>query len=134
MPCWCMRYASAVMAIRETRLTLLGDSPAAWEQRFARAYPQARQIAELSFQSRQAPELAAAPPVTMAVVCTRPAAEALNQAQALIVTHLAEVQRCSPPVCSRVGDLRADGELEDWDGQLIPIEQRQLALGSRRAP
>lgn len=111
----------------QTRLTLLGDSPAAWEQRFARAYPQARQIAELSFQSRQAPELAAAPPVTMAVVCTRPAAEALNQAQALI-THLAEVQRCSPPVLLEVGDLRADGELEDWDGQLIPIEQRQLAL------
>ncbi len=108
-------------------LTLLGDNPAAWEEQFTRAYPQAHRIAELRFQSLQAPDLAAAPPVTMAVVCTTPTAVALRQARTLI-SELAEAQRCSPPVLVEVGDLRADGELDDWDGQLIPIEQRQLAL------
>ncbi|MFP4063325.1 MAG: RyR domain-containing protein [Halochromatium sp.] len=110
-----------------TRLTLLSDNPTAWETRFERAYPQARQIAELSFQSLAAPDLAQAPPVTMAVVCSTPAPQAVRQAQTLI-KHLAEVQQCSPPVLVEVGDLRADGTLEDWDGQLIPIERRQLAL------
>jgi hypothetical protein len=110
-----------------TRLTLLSDRPAAWQQRFARAYPQAHQVAELHFQSLQAPDLTAAPAVTMAVVCGTPPAQLLSQARALIL-HLAEAQQCSPPVLVEIGDLPTDGALEDWDGQLIPLEPQQLAL------
>lgn len=110
-----------------TRVTLLSERPEAWRRRFESAYPQAHQIAELRFESVVSPNWAAAPPVTMAVVCTEPPEAALAQAQRLI-SAITETQRCSPPVLIEVGGAPTSGELADWDGQLFPIDRRRLAL------
>ncbi len=110
-----------------TRVTLFSETSAAWRRRFEVAYPQAHQIADLRFESVVSPDWAVAPPVTMVVVCTEPATEALAQAQRLI-TELGHVQRCSPPVLMETGGLTAAGTIADWDGQLFPFDRRRLAL------
>lgn len=56
-----------------------------------------------------------------------PLEAALSQAKALAGSVLA-AQQCSPPVLVEIGDAAPAGDLGDWDGQLIPISYRQLAL------
>lgn len=132
-----------------TRFTLLTKAPEVWEQAFTQAYPQAHEIADVRFGSLERVDLAGAPPVTAAVVCSEPqpepepeheratqsaplpvpapVAESLRQAQAL-ANCLLDGQRGSPPIFVEIDDATPAGELSDWDGQLIPISSRQLAL------
>jgi hypothetical protein len=58
---------------------------------------------------------------------TSPVQVVLRQARAL-AERLLEAQECSPPLFVDIGDVKLDGDLGDWDGQLIPISHRQLAL------
>ncbi|MBK5937741.1 hypothetical protein CCR96_00290 [Halochromatium roseum] len=55
------------------------------------------------------------------------APDALSQARTL-AERLLDMQQCSPPIFIEIGDATPNGELSDWDGQLIPISYRQLAL------
>jgi len=110
-----------------TRVTLLSATAAEWKRRFQAAFPQAHQVAELRFESIAGLDWAAVPTVTTAVICTEPASDALAQTQELI-SQIAAAQHCSPPILIEVGALPALGELADWDGQLFPIDRRQLAL------
>ncbi len=138
---------------RRTRFTLLSEAARAWEQAFTRSYPQAHEIADVRFGSLETVDLAAAPPVTTAVVCIKPIAnlepelelepglrpvrtdqsapipiaESLRQARAL-AKRLLDLQQVSPPIFVEIGDVAPDGELGDWDGQLIPISDSRLAL------
>ena len=111
----------------KTRVTVLSATAADWKRRFEAAYPQAHQVAELRFESFATLDWAAVPRVTTAVICTEPAADALAQGQ-MLISRLGEAQRCSAPILIEVGALSADAELADWDGQLFPIDRRQLAL------
>lgn len=112
---------------QRTRFTLLSEAPVTWEQAFAAAYPQAHEIADLHFGSLEAIDLAGVSPVTTAVVCIEPVSESLQQARAL-AERLLNAQQSSPPIFVEIGEATPVGELSDWDGQLIPISEGQLAL------
>lgn len=117
---------------QRSRFTLLSEAPKAWERAFTQAYPQAHEIAEFRFSALDALDLASVPPVTAALVCcalatAAEAPDALSQARAL-AERLLDVHQCSPPIFVEIGDATPNGELSDWDGQLIPISHRQLGL------
>lgn len=120
---------------QRSRFTLLSEAPEAWERAFTLAYPQAHEIAEFRFSALDGLGLAPVPPVTAAMVCGEcvpataapDAPDALSQARAL-AERLLDVQQCSPPIFVEIGDATPNGELSDWDGQLIPISHRQLGL------
>ncbi|MEA3641071.1 MAG: RyR domain-containing protein [Lamprobacter sp.] len=109
---------------QRSHFTLLSETPGAWEQAFTRAYPQAHEIAELCFSSLEGVNLAALPTVTTAVVCIIDP----NAEPAALAGRLLDVQQCSPPIFVEIGEAAPHGDLSDWDGQLIPISYRQLAL------
>ncbi|NEX18139.1 MAG: Ryanodine receptor Ryr [Halochromatium sp.] len=112
-----------------TRFTLLSEDPATWAQTFSQAYPQVHEIADVLFGSEDVMDWSDVPLVTMVVVCQPPDAlsDALSQARVL-AKHLLDRQQCSPPILVEIGDAEPSGELSDWDGQLIPISYRRLAL------
>ncbi len=47
-----------------------------------------------------------------------------------LIDELAASQGVSPPVLLEVGDAESGGELDDWDGQIIPIAYRREACNA----
>jgi len=109
-------------------VTLLSDEPAASQDAFMGAHPQATTFSELHFQRLGHPEFAGLPPVTGAVVCLEPSS-GLDVACAL-ARDIAAAQRVAPPILLEVGAAEPAGELSDWDGQLIPFSHRRMALAA----
>jgi hypothetical protein len=95
-------------------ITITGIDPAV-QARFAGAYPQAGQVADLRWIGADLGGLAALPPVTQVLVCAGPD-DAIALAQ-----RLAADQGVSPPILLEVGDAIPDGTLADWDGQTFPF-------------
>jgi len=119
------------------RISLLCDDWQDIAAAFLGDYPQAAQIADLRFAPLAAlPEVlrdssSQARPVTYALVCLTPCDPApeppgLALARGLIQA-LADIQGVSPPVLVEIGDAAPAGDLEDWDGQLIPFSDLRLA-------
>ncbi len=104
-------------------ITITGTDPAV-QARFANAYPQAGQVADLRWIDRNLEGLAALPPVTQVLVCAAASAAGPHDAIALaqwVSGRLAADQGVSPPILLEVGDAIPDGRLADWDGQTFPF-------------
>ena len=139
------------------RITLLCDDNEAIAAKFLAAYPQAPLIADLQFApiadlsrilndsrrggapgdpARQRPiNPGAATPVTFAAVCvtdpgTGDGSPGLELARRL-VHELAVIQGVSPPILLETGEAVPGGQVEDWDGQIIPVAYLREAC---RAP
>ncbi|WP_020503149.1 RyR domain-containing protein [Lamprocystis purpurea] len=104
-------------------ITIIGTDPAI-QARFAGAYPQAGQVADLRWIAADLGGPAALPPVTQVLVCAAASAAGPDDAIALaqwFAGRLAADQGVSPPILLEVGDAIPDGSLADWDGQTFPF-------------
>lgn len=109
------------------RVTVVCDDARSVAEGFARAYPQAGQVAEICWVSPDALDLAPpCPSVTQALVSLDPPALGLNLAQGL-AARLARLQQVSPPFLLEVGDAQPMGAIGDWDGQIFPFSYLQEA-------
>ncbi|MFD2112480.1 RyR domain-containing protein [Thiorhodococcus fuscus] len=107
----------------ETRpaVTILDADPQRVAAALSKDYPQAGQIADLRFDRLDRPALEGLPPVTQAFVCLPdPLDRAIDTARSLGET-IARVQGVSPAILVEIGDGVADGEVGDWDGQIVPV-------------
>lgn len=108
--------------------TLAVEAPQDWQAQVRAAYPQAHQACTLNFVALATPDLGPAPPITGAWVCLDP------QVGLDAAGHLAErvlaVQGVAPPVYLEVGDAIPAGDLEDWDGQTVPVSWRAAAAAA----
>lgn len=89
-------------------------------QGFARAYPQAGQVAEIRWVSLDSLDLAGGPPVTQVLVSMDQPRLGFHQARRLAET-LARVQHGSPPILLEIGDVEPAGGLAEWDAQIFPF-------------
>ena len=108
-------------------MTLLDAEPADWQRAFEGRYPQAGKVGRLRFRPLDDPRLERTPPVTLAVVCLADVEQGIDLARALI-DEISQTQRASPPVLLETGTRQAGGAIADWDGQLVPVSYRHLAL------
>jgi hypothetical protein len=108
-------------------VTLLDAEPADRRNAFETRYPQAGQVGQLHFRPLDDPRLDGTPPVTLAVVCLTDVEQGIDLARALI-GEITRVQRASPPVLLETGTRQTGGGIADWDGQLVPVSHRHLAL------
>ena len=108
------------------RVTVACTDPESVADGFARAYPQADQVADIVWTEPDRLELAGAPPLTQVLVALDPPEEGLELARQL-ATDIAAEQRGTPPILLEVGDRPLDGGLVDWDGQTFPFSYRDLA-------
>ncbi len=109
-------------------ITVLDADPAPWRQGFEARYPQAGEVGRVRFRPIEDPGLAHTAPVTLVIVCLADADRAIGLGCRLI-EQIGRVQQASPPALVEIGDgRRPTGNLADWDGQLIPISHRRLAL------
>lgn len=135
-----MATALCVQALRvglygapRLRLTQLGRDPERLRSAFLAAYPQAREIADLDFGAvgdagSNAGLAEGRVPVT-AVICTGDRPEQTLALAVAVRDQLASgLNPCSPPVFVDLRDTRASGDLDAWDGQLIPVDLEALAL------
>jgi hypothetical protein len=109
------------------RVTVACTDPESVAAGFARTYPQADQVADISWAEPSRLRLADAPPLTQVLVALDPPEAGLELAQE-IARSLAAGQRGSPPILVEIGDLPMDGGLADWDGQTFPFSYRDLAF------
>lgn len=108
-------------------ITLLDPAPDVWQAAVAGALPEAGHAGELRFRPVSDPGLGDAPPVSSGIVCVAPPGTALETAETL-AARLARERGISPPLLVEVGDVPTDGELPDWDGQILPFSARRMVL------
>jgi len=131
------------------RISLVCERHMAVAAELLAAYPQATSIADLHLapleelsnllRPADVPDLnsppMAHPPVTLAVVCIEddprphrdPADHSGLALARRLIEELAASQGVSPPVLLEVGATEPGGDIEDWDGQIIPIAYRHEA-------
>ena len=125
------RYSS-----EPAQITLACARPERDRCAFFERYPQAGQVAKLSFTPLEAPVLDGAPPVTSVYVCLTPAERGLITARRLI-DQIRAVHGISPLVHLEVGETVPDGKIVDWDGQILPFSylnrmiEPEVLLGDR---
>lgn len=112
---------------REPLVTLLCDAPETWRRDFDAMHPQAQTFSRLRFCPLDDPALEGEAPVCGVVVCEQPHDAGLQLAETL-ARRIADQQRVSPPILLDVGDAEPDGDLADWDGQILPFSHRRLVL------
>jgi hypothetical protein len=114
-------------------VTLAADDPEAWPKWVGLHHPQADACAELRFAALP-PSVPAAPPLSTVAICDQPPAPGLAMARGLIAT--AAEQGGSPLVLLAApmdrGSVWPQGDLSDWNGQLVPVAPAALAF-SREA-
>ena len=107
------------------RVTVACADPESVAAGFARAYPQANQVADIAWTEPGRLGFAGAPPLTQVLVALDRPDAGLDLARTLAGDVAAE-QDGTPPILVEVGDLPLDGGLADWNGQIYPFSYRDL--------
>jgi hypothetical protein len=100
--------------------TFACEDPEAFRDSLLARYPQADQACRLRFTTIAAPDLEGQPPVTGVYVCRGRPDDGLDTAVGL-GRAIEGIQGVSPQIHLEVGDIRPEGPLADWDGQLFPF-------------
>ncbi|MGA7983176.1 MAG: RyR domain-containing protein [Chromatiaceae bacterium] len=101
-------------------LTFACTDPVAEREAWLAAYPQAERFCRLDFTELHAPNLPKDPPVTSVFVCVERPEHGLELAQQL-AKQVADAQQSSPVIHLEVGDTRPQGDIGEWDGQVLPF-------------
>lgn len=111
---------------RRPRVTLLCEDATDRARAFARAFPQARESAEILWQGLDSQAYREGPPVTQVLVCAASPRQGLELALDL-ASGIAGAQRVSPPILVERGDQCPAGKIDDWDGQIFPFSYLEEA-------
>jgi hypothetical protein len=106
-------------------VTLAAEIPDQWRDWIAAHHPQAHACARLRYTALPTPDCQGDPPVTMIAVCDAGADTALSLARDLGAQ--AAEQGASPLLVLATDDARPQGRLDDWDGQLVPLQPLRIA-------
>jgi len=101
-------------------LTLADSDPDRLRVQWLAELPQVQQFCDLRFTSDSDPDLSDTPPVTGVFVCQDHPQEGLETARKLL-RWIAEQQAASPLIHLEVGDAEPNGDIGEWDGQIIPF-------------